>query len=178
VVLWWGWVAALAGPDVLDRYAPADHVVIEPDPFGWQVAPLAMDPGTTGTLVLRLAVPAGTHVYRDQIDVQVADGAGLAVGKADLPPGLLGADPADADARTDAKRELYDQDVMIEVPITAPADARGLFTVLLDAHHQGCRPGLCYPPVTTRLEVMVHVAPPSIPPAPEDPNPYAPEDLK
>lgn len=127
------------------------------DPFSWVVPAVAVPAAGEATLMLRLVVPPGTHVYRDGIEVSVTDAGGLVVGAPDLPPGLKRADPGDP---SNEVRELYDTDVLIAVPVAARAGDAGLHTVGLDLRHQGCKPGLCYPPVQTTVGALVHVEAP------------------
>jgi thiol:disulfide interchange protein len=158
-------IACLAGlawadpGDLLDRYtvrrAPPPEAA-EPadvDPFAWDVEPATATIGQGGAITLDLHVPAGMHVYRDSVTVDVIDAGGLVLGTAERPPGLVRDDPA----LGDADRELYDLDVAIQLPVRAPTGPDHLAEVALDVHHQGCRAGLCYPPVTTRLIAWVHV---------------------
>lgn len=160
---WWMWgVLALANPG--DRYAgsllpgseaPAPVAPgVAADPFSWEVAPIEVVAGASGRVVLRLRVPAGTHIYRDGIEVLVADAGGLQVGPADVPPGLKRADPGDGGEI----RELYDTDVLIEVPVTGRAP--GLYSVTFDLRHQGCKIGLCFPPKSTPVTALVRVRAP------------------
>ena len=162
--MWWVLVAfALAAPgdpgpyggSLLPSPSPAPDLHGTHDPFSWQVPATEVNAGGATTLMLRLVVPPGTHVYRDGIEVRVIDPGGLVVGAPDLPPGLKQADPGDP---TGDVRELYDSDVLIAIPVSSPSANTGLFTVALDLRHQGCKPGLCYPPVQTAIGALVHVA--------------------
>ncbi len=127
------------------------------DPFSWVVPTFELSEGGAGTLMLRLVVPTGTHVYRDGIEVNVTNAGGLVVGTPDLPPGIKLVDPGDP---SNEVRELYDHDVLVAIPVTAPAGATGLHTIALDLRHQGCKPGLCYAPVQTPIGALVHVKAP------------------
>lgn len=146
---------ARADPSVLDRYAepkvPAAPAS-EEDPFRWEAEVPTLAAGQEGKIVLRLVVPAGMHVYRDQLEVVVRDAAGFTVGAADFPPGRKMADPATGSD----ERELYDLDVLVHLPVTAPA-ASGLSKLAVEVRHQGCRPGLCFPPKTATLDLLARV---------------------
>ena len=159
---WW-WLAlavASAEPSILDRYSSPAPLPTEEDPFVWQVSPLTVAAGSMANVTLRLVVPPGDTVYRDQIDVVGHADAGLVVGAADLPPGRFHADPANG---SDG-RELYDMDVVVLVPVTVPrATAAGLVPLTLDLRHQGCRPGLCFPPHEEHMQLWVHVTAPANP---------------
>lgn len=162
-MIWW-LMGVLAMADPGDRYAgtllpgstapapvaPGSSV----DPFSWEAAPVEVVAGAPGRVVLRLHVPAGTHIYKDGIEVLVADSAGIQVGPADVPPGLKKADPGDGGEI----RELFDTDVLIEVPVTGRTP--GLYPVTFDVRHQGCKVGLCFPPKSTTLTALVRVRAP------------------
>ena len=146
---------ARADPGVLDRYTEAavpSAPAAEEDPFRWEAEPGSVGAGESARLVLRLVVPPGTHVYRDQIEVVVKDAAGFTVGAPDFPPGLKKPDPATGSD----ERELYDMDVVLHLPVTAPA-AGGLAKIVVEVRHQGCRPGLCFPPKVSTLEILARV---------------------
>lgn len=146
------WLTFAAGA-AANPYEAPPPVAPAADPFAWRAEPGVVDAGGRGEVRLVLAVPPGFFVYRDQIEVVAAYAAGLGVAAAVLPPGRRDADPADPAA----VREVYAADTVVAVPITAPAGAGGVVRLVLDVRHQGCRPGLCYAPVTTRLEVPVRV---------------------
>lgn len=124
------------------------------DPFAWDIQGQPLQAGSTGALTLRLVIPPDHFVYRDRVWVDVVDSAGLSVGELTLPPGERAHDPA-GDM---PDREQYGRDVFLSLPISASASTdAGLHSVVLDVHHQGCQPGLCYPPTTTRLTALLPV---------------------
>jgi hypothetical protein len=125
------------------------------DPFEWEIDPLVLQPGSSGRLVLRLVIPPDMHVYRDALTVEVIDAAGLLLGAADLPPGERMVDPADG---SDV-REMYRLSPVIYLPVSVPADKSGLFQLVLRIRHQGCRPGLCFPPHEAEITAIVAVEP-------------------
>jgi hypothetical protein len=127
--------------------------VAEADPFLWQVTPPSLVSGGAGVVALKLVVPPGYVVYRDEVEVEVTDAAGLQFGVPDLPAGVLRSNPVDGSDL----RVLYDRDVWIDLPVAAPPDTEGLFRVVMTVRHQGCRAGLCFSPVTTAREVIVRV---------------------
>ena len=134
--------------------APSAPQGAEADPFAWDVVSGPVSPGGEVVVKVRLVVPPGYHVYRDQLEVSVADGQDLKVGKADIPPGLKKADPADG---TDT-RELYETDVLIHLPIRAPKTIEGTHrSLVLVTRHQGCKDGLCYAPVEATHTLFVPI---------------------
>ncbi len=147
----WLWLFAACGPADAGS-APAPHLLPPPppmtevDPFVWETPPTSLE-GNPGKIELRLLVPAGMHVYRDQIEVHPIDTGGLTLGVPDFPPGELAPDPAG-----DLPREMYSGDVIIYVPVSP---APGLHSVVFSATHQGCKPGLCFPPKTQELTSIV-----------------------
>lgn len=155
-------IAGMAGRAVANPYATggllgggeAPAAREGEDPFTWVATPLRATVGERTRAVVTLKVPTNHHVYRDQLSVMALGPEGLVVGHADLPPGVRGADPADPDD----VRELYDRDVVIYVPVTARR--AGAFTVRLQVRHQGCRVGLCHPPVESSFTLPVTAVPP------------------
>jgi thioredoxin:protein disulfide reductase len=122
------------------------------NPFRVEVEDLRLAPGATGALRVTLAVPADHHVYRDMMDATVTDAAGLSFGPASFPPGQQAPDPANPAAT----REMFDTDVIIEVPLSA-APAVGTYQVGLQVRYQGCRKTLCWMPATEDLTATVIV---------------------
>ncbi len=113
-----------------------------------------MSPAESAEITRRLVVPQDHFVYQDAVSVEVVDAGPLQVGALELPAGVLGVDPAGEPV----ERMHYSADTYIALPIAVPTDVEaGLVTVVLDIRHQGCRPGLCFPPKTTRVEVLVPV---------------------
>ncbi len=142
--------AALANPYAREASAEASE-----DPFAWELGTLALQPGGSGVLELRLHVPPGHTVYRDQLDLQVLDAGGLVAGDPSFPPGRVREDPANGTER----RELYNRDLVLHLPLTAPPTASGLARLRLRTRHQGCHGRLCHPPLEIDHSVFVRVAP-------------------
>ena len=111
------------------------------DPFQWSAAVLQLVPGTSADLVLTLSVPTGSYVYRDQLEVVVAQVFGLKVGEPVFPKAILRADPAEPEKL----RALYDDSVVVRVPLMLVADGGQVPRLVLTITQQGCVPGLCYP---------------------------------
>ena len=127
----------LAGPAGANPYSLQATAVVQQDvdPFEWEASVSELRAGSEAVVELRLVVPDGFVVYRDQLEVIVLESDGLIVGEPDLPPALKRKDPADgADLR-----ELYDSDVVVHVPVSAPGRAPGLARLVVQLRHQGCR---------------------------------------
>lgn len=148
----WIWMGlALAAPPTFTLEAPPP---VEVDPFAWAVTAEPVDVGSDGALTLRLVVPPSHFVYRDRVSIVVLEPGPLSVGAVALPPGQVMADVA-GDL---PDREQYGADVFFTVPFTATrAAVAGLQSVTLQVEHQGCRPGLCFPPTRTELTTLVPV---------------------
>ncbi len=123
-------------------------------PVRVEVADAIASPGAEVPIAVRLAIPEGHHVYADQLAIDVIDAASLSVGAPVEPAGRLQADPANPAKQ----REVYEGDVVVELPARIPADARGSYVVKLLVTHQACREGLCYPDRADRLDARVTVA--------------------
>lgn len=115
--------------------------VADEDPFAWETR---YDAGAR-RIVATLTIPDGHTVYRDQVELSVAEAKGLVVGRPDLPPGEVREDPAGREPR-----ELYAADLVVYLPVK-----RGVGVVKLELRHQGCKGGLCFPPVSSERLVVV-----------------------
>ena len=130
--------------------------VRQADPFFWELEAPVLAAGDDGVIVVRLVVPRGHVVYRDQLQAQVLGGGDAKIGPADFPPALVGQDPVDG-----MERELYDMDVVMEFPVQMPKVVQGdSIPVALRLRFQGCYGGLCYPPRTERRILHVPIARP------------------
>lgn len=127
-------------------------VTPEVDPFAWEVSAPVLASGGEGRLELRLLVPDGHVAYRDQLEVRILSDGGLKAGAADFPPALVSTDPY-----TGEPREQYVDDVVVWVPVKAPRSLASAATMTVETRHQGCRPGLCFPPTTVEHTVLVPV---------------------
>lgn len=123
-------------------------------PFRVEAEDATVAPGGTVQVRLNVIVPDGFHVYRDMLGIKAGSAGTWTVGAPSYPPGLNKPDPANAAAM----RELYESDVLIDVPVTAPADATGQQAVSLDVTLQGCKKGLCYPPQEESVTALVTVS--------------------
>jgi len=98
------------------------------------------------TLEVRYDVAKGYYMYRDKFRFAL-EPAEAKAGEAQLPPGKVKRDEFFGDVET------YRKEVVILLPITAPA---GLDGVALKATSQGCADiGVCYPPNTQTLKVSL-----------------------
>ena len=122
------------------------------NPFRLEAVGARLKPGGQGVVQVVLRVPAGHHVYRDMLRVDVVDAAGLTVGPPSFPPGLRVPDPANPAA----ERELYDMDVIIDLPVGA-GRGDGARELRVEVGYQGCRKSLCFMPQTEVLAVPVTV---------------------
>ena len=130
------------GP-VLDGSAAAESDTLQQssDPFRWSAAPLQLVPGVPAELLLTLSIPKGTYIYRDKLEVVVAQALGVEVAEPLFPRAMLRSDPADPQT----VRALYEGSVLVRVPLALATDRSMVPRLLLRVAHQGCVPGLCYP---------------------------------
>jgi len=137
--------------------APGPYTALPPerDPLVWQVGPNVLRGDQPGDLELVLDVPPGFVVYRDQLHVEVVDGADLHVGQPDIPPGEVRLVPG----RDEVPREQYRSDVHVRIPARAGEPRPGLRTLRVRVRHQGCFEGHCYRPVEQLMDVHVPVRP-------------------
>ena len=122
------------------------------NPFHVEVEAPKLAPGATGVARVMIVVPEGHHVYRDMMWVKVTSPGTLQPGPASFPPGLHKPDPANPGAT----RELYDMNVVIEVPVTAPATGSE-HRASIEVGYQGCKGGLCFMPATETHDIVVKV---------------------
>ncbi|MFZ5475589.1 MAG: protein-disulfide reductase DsbD domain-containing protein [Myxococcota bacterium] len=123
------------------------------NPFRVEVADATVAPGGTAKIVVTVVVPKGFHVYRDMMDVTPVGAGKFTIGEESFPPGLMKEDPA----APGTQREQYEDDVIVEVPVTAPADATGTQDVALLVRYQGCKKNLCYFPQEEAVSAKVSV---------------------
>lgn len=125
------------------------------DPFEWEATPPVLHGRDERTVELRLRVPPGFVVYRDQLDVRVVQTRDLVVGEARVPPGITRLDPG----RDEVAREQYDHDVVVTLPVHSASGTPGLAGMQVYLRHQGCYGGHCFRPVEQVLVVHVPVRP-------------------
>ena len=124
-----------------------------PGPFTCKVDPYVtvQQGGTVGVRIV-LTAPDGTHLYRDQVDVEVTDAAGLVVGTLVLPAGQPFEDPWGG-----GQREVLSGDATLMLPLTAPIDARGRLDLSIDVRWQGCSDHMCFMPGGQSFNLPVRV---------------------
>ncbi len=130
----------------------APSVAGKDNPFRVETADAKLESGAKGNVQVIVRVPANHHLYRDMMNVTVVTAEGVETGEASFPPGMEKPDPADPSST----REQYDMDVLIDVPVTAPA-AVGTYPVTLEVRYQGCKKSLCWMPQTETVEASVNV---------------------
>lgn len=129
-------------------------------PYRIEVSDLTLAPNGTGNVRVTFAVPSGFHTYRDWVTVEVDKANGLTVGAPSYPPGVMKEDPA----APGTMRETYEQDVLVDVPVIAPA-AAGRYNLVLFTRYQGCKKALCYMPFEETHTAVVTVAGDPVAPA-------------
>jgi len=121
------------------------------NPFQLRPEGLSVVAGESAKATLVITVPAGTFLYQDMTEVRVVTADPLVAGEPSLPPALEKEDPV-----LGMMRPIWDLDVYVEVPVTAPAVA-GDHELVLEARWQGCKGSVCYMPVTEQVTVPVKV---------------------
>jgi thiol:disulfide interchange protein DsbD len=122
------------------------------NPFRVEAESLQLSPGSAGALRITIAVPKDHHLYKDMVEVVVLESGGLKLGPASMPVGLKKPDPADPSTT----REVYDMNVIIEVPV-APVTAAGKYPLTFSITYQGCKKSLCWMPQTDEVRAIVRV---------------------
>jgi thiol:disulfide interchange protein len=122
------------------------------NPFRVEAELLKLKSGQAGAVRVTIAVPKDHHLYKDMIEIVVTQSGALQVGAPSLPPGLSKPDPADPST----SREVYDMNVIIEVPVAAMS-ATGRHPLTLSVTYQGCKKSLCWMPQTDVVRATVLV---------------------
>jgi len=133
-------------------FAPTVEARSTKNPFRVEAETLALAAGAAGRLRITIAVPKDHHIYRDMVEVVVIDAGGLELAEASYPPGLKKPDPADPATL----RQVYDMDVIIEVPVAGVVKP-GVYPVTLQVTYQGCKKSLCWMPQTDEIQARVRV---------------------
>ena len=98
----------------------------------------------------RWDIAEGYYIYRERIQFRAADGSGATLGEADFPKGMV------KDDAYFGPMEVYYDSVAARVPVVGAAGA----PVDVDITYQGCaEAGLCYPPITKTLSLLLPAAP-------------------
>ena len=99
----------------------------------------------------RWDIAEGYYLYRDKFRFRATDGSGASLGEAGFPEGML------KDDEYFGPMEVYYGAVAARVPVAgaAPGGALGV-----DITYQGCADaGLCYPPITKTVSLLLPAAP-------------------
>ncbi len=100
-----------------------------------------------GVVEARWQIAEGYYLYRDKFQFALLEPAGALLGDAELPPGKLKEDPLFGEVA------VFHDEVVARLPVSMPADADRL---RLKVGYQGCaEAGICYPPSTRELTVVV-----------------------
>ncbi|MCK5362930.1 MAG: protein-disulfide reductase DsbD, partial [Gammaproteobacteria bacterium] len=103
------------------------------------------------TIVAHWQIADGYYLYRNKFRFALAEGKGVSLGSPALPAGKIKVDDYFG------KMEVYYHDVLARVPVERSAG--GATTVALDVVYQGCADaGLCYPPITKRVNLKLPVS--------------------
>ena len=102
-------------------------------------------------ILARWTMPKGYYLYRDKSSVQLADSAGVSLGKPQWPQGV-----SHSDEHFGTVAVYFDQ---VELPIPLHRERGDAQTIKVHAEYQGCKEnGICYP-------VMQHDVAVTLPPA-------------
>ncbi|WP_018994557.1 protein-disulfide reductase DsbD [Thioalkalivibrio sp. ALJ2] len=97
-------------------------------------------------VILRFEIAEDYYLYRDQLDVRIAEGDGIELGPVNPPEGERHEDEFFGET------EIYRDQVEILVPVLRDADDVSEITLAID--YQGCWDGgVCYPPLTQEVSV-------------------------
>ena len=122
-------------------------------PFVLVTDPLVTLPaGESMTLEIRLQMTDEKKIYKDMVAIDVKDADDLTVGTIVLPEGKTVPDPFGQ-----VPRAVYENGTVLEVPVSAPADAQGTSVLSLVVHFQGCSPSMCYAPADQTMKIRVRV---------------------
>ena len=131
-----------AGQDAIDKEPalPADEA------FVYEAIGLSPE-----SILVRFTAQPGYYLYRDKLAFRVVGNNGFEVHAADLPQGTIKDDPEFGPV------EVYYGQIEVPVHINRPAGPEQ--TINLEANYQGCRDGdICYPPQTSRVELLMPAA--------------------
>ena len=122
-------------------------------------------------VVLRFDIADEYYLYRDQLDVRIAEGEGIELGNISPPDGELHEDEFFGETR------IFRDQVEILVPVQRDED--DVSDIVLAVDYQGCADaGICYPPLTQEVAVSfdADLAEEADPAALPDEGEAAPED--
>jgi thiol:disulfide interchange protein len=119
----------------------------EENPFRLEIVP---PQGEEQSISFVVVVPEQHHIYREMLDIKVLESNGIDIHKVDFPQGEWMADPA----APESFREIYHETPII--PVTYGGEL-GTHDVRFEVTYQGCREGLCYPPVIEEHSIKLEV---------------------
>jgi thiol:disulfide interchange protein DsbD len=135
-------LAGLSGGRGANLLAPDEPL---PEAEAFKVEAIAQSPAE---LLLRFTPAPGYYLYRDKTAARVLDAPGFALGPLRFPPGR-----DHQDEHFGKVVVFFDQ---VEVPVALQRGDAAARTLALEVDLQGCQDkGLCYPPMTRRLEVSL-----------------------
>ena len=103
------------------------------------------------TIVAHWQIADGYYLYRARFRFILAEGSDVVLGSPVLPAGKIKVD------EYFGKMEVYYHEVLARVPVERSAG--GATTIALDVVYQGCADaGLCYPPITKRVNLNLPVS--------------------
>lgn len=104
------------------------------------------------TVIVRWTIADGYYLYRDKFKFAVKDGLGVELGTIELPPGKVKEDEFFGRVEVFYKRA--------QATITLQRTATESTEIVLDIGYQGCAEvGLCYPPITKTVPLVLPGAP-------------------
>lgn len=149
-------LAFLSGLVVLLAVAWPRSATSQENPFRVEIQAITVPAGGEGRLDVLFVIPSGFHMFRDMMEVTVPDAAPFQVGKARFPKGDLVPDPA----FPSEKREQYEADVTVRLPVKVPSTVKpGDYDLDVAVRFQGCKAALCYLPQEQTVSASIRVGP-------------------
>ncbi|MGM0554146.1 MAG: protein-disulfide reductase DsbD [Pseudomonadota bacterium] len=128
--------------DLSQDFGAVDDDLLEPE----VAFAASLEAISQNAAILRFDIAEGYYLYRDKLDVRVAEGDGIELGPVNPPDGELQEDEFFGES------QVYRGEVEILVPVLRDADDVADITLAID--YQGCADaGVCYPPLTQEVPV-------------------------
>lgn len=138
--------AALVGALCCNVGAAAAEIKLLPGEEAFRYAARAID---ARTLEVRFTIADGYYLYRDKLRFGV-EPESVAVGAPSLPPGKV------KDDEFFGRVETYREQITVRIPVERATPGQ---TLTLRADSQGCADvGVCYPPASQRIAIVVPAA--------------------
>ncbi len=127
--------------------APGEDEILEPEQaFRFDASVEAPD-----RLRLIWAIAEGTYLYRDQLQIDLENATGVALGPYELPPPEIKKDSIRPDGSI-GDVAVYKHEIDLSVPLVRTATAAT--QAELAVKYQGCAErGICYPPITKQIRL-------------------------